>query len=106
MRSQIVPNPVKRSSKWISTSVPEKDWDSPLAQTSSAEYHVNNFKHTVYFAEACTRIPEDACIIEISPHGLFQGLLKRMVSGSCFVVPLGKRETSNALHFLLSAIGK
>lgn len=106
MLFQIVPNPKKRSSRWISTSIPECNWDSPLAETSSAEYHVNNFLGTVYFAEACAHIPEDSIVIEISPHGLFQGILKRMLQNSSVIIPLGKRETSNSLNFLLNSIGK
>lgn len=104
--TQVVPNPKKRSSKWISTSIPESEWNSPLAQTSSADYQVNNFLKTVLFAEATAKIPEEAVVIEISPHGLFQGILKRSVPDTCFIVPLGKRETSNSLNFLLSSIGK
>lgn len=101
-----MPNPKKRSSRWISTSVPEKDWNTPLAETSSAEYHVNNFLSTVYFAEACAHVPEEAIVIEISPHGLFQGILKRSLPENCFNIPLGKREISSPLNFLLSSIGK
>lgn len=102
----MVPEPKKRSSRWISTSVPEQNWNSPAAQYSSAEYHVNNFLGTVLFAEACAHIPEDAIVIEISPHGLFQGILKRTTPESCFCIPLGKREISSPLNFLLSSIGK
>ncbi|XP_065203846.1 fatty acid synthase-like [Planococcus citri] len=104
--SKVVPEPKKRSSRWISTSVPEQNWNTPAAQYSSAQYHVNNFLGTVYFAEACAHIPEEAIVIEISPHGLFQGILKRTAPESCFCIPLGKREISSPLNFLLSSIGK
>lgn len=60
----------------------------------------------MYFAEACMKVPEEAAVIEISPHGLFQGILKRTLPDTCFVIPLGKRETGSPLNFLLSSIGK
>lgn len=52
------------------------------------------------------KVPEEAAVIEISPHGLFQGILKRTLPDTCFVIPLGKRETGSPLNFLLSSIGK
>lgn len=38
-----------RSSKWISTSIPESRWNEPLAQFSSVAYHVNNLVSPVLF---------------------------------------------------------
>lgn len=102
----IMAEPKKRSKRWISTSIEEKNWNSNLAATCSAEYQLNNFLNTVYFNEACKKIPEDAVVLEIAPHGLFQGILKRALHESCFNIPLGKRESSSPLNFLLSAIGK
>jgi len=39
---RIIPSPKPRSPRWISTSVPESGWNTPLAQFSSAAYHVSN----------------------------------------------------------------
>uniref|UniRef100_A0A8D8PTU4 Fatty acid synthase n=1 Tax=Cacopsylla melanoneura TaxID=428564 RepID=A0A8D8PTU4_9HEMI len=101
-----VPNPKKRSSKWISTSIPEEEWDSPLAQTSSAEYHVNNFLKTVRFWEACAHIPEHALVIEVAPHGLMQALLKRTTHETCVNIPLCRRQAESPTNFLLAALGQ
>jgi fatty acid synthase len=38
----VVPEPKQRSSKWISTSIPESLWDDEVALYCSADYHVNN----------------------------------------------------------------
>ncbi|XP_026815045.1 fatty acid synthase-like isoform X2 [Rhopalosiphum maidis] len=101
-----VPNPKKRSSKWISTSVPEKNWDSDLAQWCSGEYHANNFKKTVYFSEAIKKIPKNVIVIEIAPHGLFQGILKSSLDSSCKVVSVAKRGSKSPLKHFLTTLGE
>lgn len=47
----VVPDPKPRSSKWVSTSIPEDKWDDDLALFCSAEYHVNNACNPVLFHE-------------------------------------------------------
>nr|XP_018903024.1 PREDICTED: fatty acid synthase-like [Bemisia tabaci] len=103
---RFVPYPKKRSSKWISSSIPEELWSTELASYSSAEYHYNNFVNTVLFDAACSHIPENAVVIEIAPHGLLQSILTRELPASCIHIPLMKREAGNQVKFLLSAIGK
>ena len=39
----------RRSSRWVSSSIPEDRWDTDLAQFSSADYHVNNLVSPVLF---------------------------------------------------------
>lgn len=63
---QLIPNPKKRSPKWISSSVPEKLWDTPVAQYSSCDYHVNNLLSPVLFRDGMKHIPENAIVIEVS----------------------------------------
>ncbi|KAL1452534.1 hypothetical protein WDU94_006757 [Cyamophila willieti] len=106
MFKEAVPNPKKRSSKWISSSIPEEEWDTPLAQTSSAEYHVNNFLKTVRFWEACAYIPEHALVIEVAPHGLMQALLKRTTHETCVNIPLCRRQAESPTNFFLAALGQ
>lgn len=72
---QVIPNPKPRSSRWISTSIPETQWQTELAQNSSAEYHVNNLVSPVLFQEGLRHIPENAVVVEIAPHALLQVLL-------------------------------
>lgn len=103
---QAVPNPKIRSSKWISTSVSEENWNSDLAKWSSGEYHANNFKHTVFFSEACKKIPKNVIVIEIAPHGLFQGILKSSLDSSCKIVSLAKRGSKSPLKHLLTSLGE
>ncbi|KAB0802399.1 hypothetical protein PPYR_04585 [Photinus pyralis] len=103
---KVIPEPKARSSKWISTSVPEDKWDTDLAKTCSAEYQTNNLLSSVLFEEGCRHIPKDAIVIEIAPHGLLQAILKRSLKGNCTNIPLTLRSSDNGVKFLLSAIGK
>ncbi|XP_066908829.1 fatty acid synthase [Halyomorpha halys] len=102
---KIIPTPKVRSSKWISSSVPEDEWESDLGKYSSAEYHTNNLLNSVLFEEACAHIPKNAVVIEIAPHGLLQAILKRMLPQATHI-PLTNRAESDSLKFLLAAIGK
>ena len=102
---KIIINPKPRSSKWISTSIPEVDWDSSLAKLSSSEYHVNNLCSPVLFQEALEHIPSDALIIEIGPHSLLSAVLKRSLSPSVSIFSLMKKDVDVIEHFY-SQLGK
>ncbi|XP_025199126.1 fatty acid synthase-like isoform X2 [Melanaphis sacchari] len=105
---KILQNPKPRSSKWISSSIPEKLWDTPIAKTSSIAYHVNNLLSPVLFHEAILHIPKDAIVIEIAPHALFLAILKKSLGPDCLCIGLTKRSTNpqGNISVLLSAIGK
>ncbi|KOB76786.1 Uncharacterized protein OBRU01_05235 [Operophtera brumata] len=103
--SKVIITPKLRSEKWVSTSVPQANWNEPEAKYSSAEYHTNNLLNPVLFEETSKLIPSDALVIEIAPHGLLQAILKRSLS-RCVHVPLTKRGLSDPVKFLLEAIGK
>ena len=98
--------PKKRSSRWISTSIPEDKWDTELAKYSSADYHVNNLVNPVLFQEALAKVPDDAVVIEIAPHCLLQAILKRSLNPQTVNIPLMKRKHPNNLEFFLTGLGK
>lgn len=75
---QVIKEPQMRSPRWVSTSIPQSEWDSPLALYSSADYHVNNLVSPVLFQEALSLVPENAVVVEIAPHALLQ-----VCSASC-----------------------
>ncbi|KAM6897707.1 fatty acid synthase [Xenentodon cancila] len=102
---KVIKEPRRRSSRWVSTSIPRSDWDSPLALYSSADYHVNNLLSPVLFQEGLRLIPEDAVVVEIAPHALLQAILKRSLKHTCSILPLMKRGHPNNLDFFLSNIG-
>lgn len=103
---KIIPNPKPRSSKWISTSIPIAAWDSPLAQLSSAAYHVNNLLSPVLFEQGLNYVPENAITIEIAPHCLMQAILRRSLSKNVTNIGLHKRGHKDNLFFLLENLGK
>ncbi|XP_043250638.1 fatty acid synthase-like [Colletes gigas] len=103
---KVIPKPKPRSSKWLSTSVPESQWSTPAAKYSSAEYHTNNLLNSVLFAETATMIPANAIAIEIAPHGLLQAILKRSLGPDVSNVPLTQRGHKNNVEFFIQALGK
>lgn len=68
----MIREPRPRSARWLSTSIPEAQWQGSLARTSSAEYSVNNLVSPVLFQEALYHVPEHAVVLEIAPHALLQ----------------------------------
>lgn len=103
---QVIPEPKLRSSKWISTSNIEENWDTDLAKHSSAEYHTNNLLSSVLFEEGMRHVPKDSILIEIAPHGLLQAILKRSLIPGCVNFPLTQRGCKSGVEFLLNNIGK
>ncbi|CAK9800538.1 Fatty acid synthase [Anthophora quadrimaculata] len=103
---KVIPNPKPRSSKWVSTSMPRNQWNTPAAKYSSAEYHTNNLLNSVLFAETATMIPSDAIAIEIAPHGLLQAILKRSLDQNVTNVPLTQRGHKDNAEYFLQALGK
>ncbi|VDP18356.1 unnamed protein product [Heligmosomoides polygyrus] len=104
-----VPEPKARSSRWISTSIPEVDWESELASTCSADYHVNNAISPVLFYEALQKIPPNAVTIEMAPHSLMQAILRRSLQKTVSNVGLmnkPKTENENELETFLQSLGK
>ena len=100
-------NPPKaRSSRWISSSVPESQWQTPLASTSSADYHVNNLCSPVLFQEALQHIPSNAITIELAPHCLLLAILKRSLSTDCVHLNLMKRGTHDHVAYFYTNLGK
>nr|QNL15121.1 fatty acid synthase 1 [Meteorus pulchricornis] len=103
---KIISNPKQRSSRWISSSIPDTAWGTPLAQLSSPAYHVNNLLSPVLFHAALKHIPDNAITIEIAPHCLLQAILRRSLPATVTNVGLHKKDHSNNLSFLLANIGK
>ncbi|NWU98405.1 FAS synthase, partial [Upupa epops] len=103
---KVIPHPKPRSARWISTSIPESEWQSELARNSSAEYHVNNLVNPVLFREGLKHIPENAVVVEIAPHALLQAILKRSLKPTCTIIPLMKKDHKNNLEFFLTQMGK
>uniref|UniRef100_A0AAY5EZH5 Fatty acid synthase n=1 Tax=Electrophorus electricus TaxID=8005 RepID=A0AAY5EZH5_ELEEL len=103
---KVIKSPRPRSARWISTSIPQAEWESPLALYSSAEYHVNNLVSPVLFQEGLSLVPDNAVVVEIAPHALLQAILRRSLKPTCSILPLMKRGHANNQEFFFSQIGK
>ncbi|XP_054742931.1 fatty acid synthase [Anastrepha obliqua] len=106
MLEKIIPTAKNRTQRWISSSIPESAWNTPVAKQSSAAYHVNNMLSPVLFYEALQHVPPKAICIEIAPHGLLQAILKRALGRDVLNISLVKRGHPNNAEFLLANIGK
>ena len=71
----IIAEPKLRSSKWISSSVPECDWQTDLAKYCSTQYFENNFVSPVLFHSALQHVPRNAIIVEVGPHSMFKKMI-------------------------------
>jgi fatty acid synthase len=103
---QLIPNPKPRSARWVSSSVSQSLWNTPLATHSSAEYHTNNLLSTVLFEEASKHIPANAITIEVAPHGLLQAILHRSLNKATTNIALTQRGHSDCTELLLTALGR
>jgi len=103
----VIPNKKPRSSKWISSSVPQSRWNEELAKYSAPEYYVNNLTSSVLFQEALVHVPKNAVLIEIAPHTLLQAILKRSLGSEATYLGMCKRNNNAAnLDYLLQTLGK
>ena len=103
--NKILPNPRPRSKKWVSTAIIETDVKEEL-KYASAEYFVHNLISPVYFLNKLPRIPEDAIVIEIGPHPLFQRVVKEVIKTGEYVSLIKKKSNDTNLDLFLTSIGK
>ncbi|XP_017099797.2 fatty acid synthase [Drosophila bipectinata] len=102
---KLIRDPKQKSPKWLSTSVHEAEWGSEKNNLASAGYFINNLISPVLFHQAVKKIPSNAVIVEIAPHGLFRAIL-RSLSPQISYVSLMQRGHANNFEFLLSQLGR
>ena len=103
----IITEPKLRSSKWISTSVPECHWNSDLARFCSTQYFENNFVSPVLFHSALQHVPRNAIVVEVGPHSMFKKMIVENVGQGIQYIPLMKRNNNEGnVNMILWAIGR
>ncbi|KAJ6625428.1 Fatty acid synthase [Pseudolycoriella hygida] len=102
---EVIPEPKRKSDKWLSSSIPKIRWDQEENQYSSPEYHTNNLLSSVLFEETMALLPENAITIEFAPHGLLQAIMKKGMPNGVHI-PLTQRGNKSNLNFFLNALGK
>lgn len=103
---KVVPTPKLHSEKWISTSVPEQQWETNRVKYCSAEYLANNLLNTVLFDEAFEHVPKGAVLIELAPHGILQDVLNRSPKKNISYIDLVNKNLEDGLGYLLTSLGK
>ncbi|XP_018393294.1 PREDICTED: fatty acid synthase-like [Cyphomyrmex costatus] len=102
---KIIPHPKKRSSKWISTSIPRNEWFASSSKLSSAVYHSRSILNTVLFHQTTDLIPRNAVVIEIAPDDVLQHVLSESLHPNVTNLVLTHSTTQNVDVFL-QGIGK
>ncbi|KAH8412789.1 hypothetical protein KR009_005739 [Drosophila setifemur] len=102
---KLITVPKQKSPRWLSSSVREEDWGTEKNRLASAGYFINNLISPVLFHQAIVKIPPNAVIVEIAPHGLFRAIL-RSLSSQISYVSLMQRGHANNFEFLLSQLGR
>lgn len=105
MLTNVISNPAERSSKWVSTSVPQSEWKEPAAKLSSVDYYVNNSTSVVHLNQALKHIPENAIVIEIAPHSVLQTILRKSLTSKSTTFGLQDSRQVDNLVFFLTNIG-
>lgn len=103
---EVIETPKRRSSKWISSSVPKQDQLSEWTQYSCPEYHYSNFCNPVLFDQVLEQIPKNAIVVEIAPHGLLQSIIKKELSSEVTSISLTDKKSVDNEQFFLSSIGR
>jgi len=98
--NKIIPQPKKRSSKWISTSVPRTEWFTSASKLSSADYHIRSILNTVLFQQTIDLIPNNAVVIEIAPDDILQHVLRESLHPNITNLVLTRRAEQNINTFL------
>lgn len=90
----VIPNPKPRSAKWLSTSIRESQEGAPFTEVASADYLVNNLLSPVLFYNTLKKVPNDAIVIDIGPHGMFKNAISKTLGSDSVYVSFMKRNSS------------
>lgn len=102
---EVIKNPKRISSKWMSSTFPKSSWNDVDCQFSSAEYHARNLLNPVLFEEVCRMLPENSLTIEIGPHRLLKSILRQNVKAGLHF-DLMERGNQNGALFLMETFGR
>ncbi|XP_039308603.1 fatty acid synthase isoform X2 [Solenopsis invicta] len=103
--NKVIARPKKRSSKWISSSVPCNERYTSESNLSSAEYHTRSILNTVLFEQTTHLIPTNAVTIEIAPDSVLQHVLKNSLHPKVKKIVLNRCNEQN-IKVILQGIGK
>lgn len=103
--SDILLNPKRRSSKWLSSCFPEDVWDQEQTQFCSAEYFTRNLCNSVLFEETLRKVPSNSIFMEIGPNSIFLPLIKKdNPKGIC--ISITKKGRLDGTNCFLEGLGE
>lgn len=85
---KIMPNPVRRSNKWLSTSIGAHQLDAQVLQLASADYFVHTLLHPSLFVQAASKLPKNAVLLEIGTRFLKPEYLHEIPTDDRLIVHL------------------
>ncbi|KAL5284794.1 hypothetical protein ACFFRR_006855 [Megaselia abdita] len=101
----LIPEPKRRSEKWISTCFPKEKLHLKESQFCSAEYYGVNMVSPVLFEESSNELPRNAITVEIGPHALMMPIVKRALEkGLHFGIT--KRGNLEGVKYFMETIGE
>ncbi|CAH1180924.1 unnamed protein product [Phyllotreta striolata] len=103
---KVIPEPRRRSEKWISTSLTPGEEYGDWADYNCAKYHANNYMNVVHFSAIYEKIQPNAIVVEISPNGILQSVIKKELGPENTVISLLDRSVGNQEECLLTALGR
>jgi fatty acid synthase len=91
---------------WISSSVPTQNGTVSQVQNFTVDYFMNIVTSTVLVQEALQHIPDNAIVMEISPHCALQPTLLKVLPASALSIGLMSRDEPKQAEFMLTGLGK
>jgi fatty acid synthase len=77
-----------------------------VVQSLTADYFMNTVTNTVLVQEALQLIPNNAIVVEISPHCALQSTLRKVLPASALSIGLMSRDEPKQAEFMLTGLGK
>lgn len=85
--NQVITEPKKRSSKWLSTSISPESWSDSKSQYCTGEYLVNTLLGKVYLDEACENLPRNSLVLDISSGSTYKSRIEEKLPEVKFLRP-------------------
>lgn len=104
----VIPNPIERSPKWVSTSITPKTETMPGAAQASSFYFINSLVECALLYDGIRQIPANAIVFEIAPHFSLKRVLLQTLNCQDNVRLLGvmNKRSDNNMEYILENLGE
>ena len=101
---QYLKNSKKRSNKWISTSILEKEPKDEILKYASAEYFVYNLINPVHFYHQLKTLPPNTIVVELCSDAVFKKIVGETLDSAQYITLMKKDSNDTNLEYFLSSI--